>query len=367
MSSIAHRGFVHLGMDVSKDSIAVAVLSPDRDTAEVDRIFHDADSVRRLVKRLGKPKGIWACYEAGPTGYDLQRLLVSMGVRCDVVAPSLIPKGSGDRVKTDRRDARRLAGLHRAGELTPIAVPTPAQEGVRDLCRTHGDMVQDLTRARNRLSGFLLRHSVVWRGGTPWTERHRRWLATLSFDDPAIATTYSHYLATVKLRETALEAVEADLVPWCTKDPFGDQVPRLAAYRGVTRIGALCLAAEVFDWRRFPRARPFMSFTGLVPGENSTGLTQRRGSITRAGNAHLRGQLCEAAWAYQHSPNVGAGIKERQQGVAPETMARSWAAQVRLSRRFRQLAAHKNMRSVVAAAIARELAGFLWAEMVAQV
>ena len=344
-------------MDVSKDSISVAVLSPDRDTAEVDKIFHDADSVRRLVKRLGKPKGIWACYEAGPTGYDLQRLLTSMGVRCDVVAPSLIPKSSGDRVKTDRRDARRLAGLHRAGELTPVAVPTPAQEGVRDLCRTRGDMVQDLTRARNRLSGFLLRHSVVWRGGSKWTERHRRWLATLSFDDPAIATTYSHYLATVKLRDTELESVEADLVPWCTKDPFGDQVTRWAAYRGVTTIGARCLAAEVFDWRRFPRARPFMSFTGLVPGENSTGLTQRRGSITRAGNAHLRGQLCEAAWAYQHSPNVGVAIKERQVNVPPETVARSWAAQVRLSRRFRQLGAHKNVRSVVAAAIARELAG----------
>jgi len=219
----------------------------------------------------------------------------------------------------------------------------------------------------NRLSGFLLRHSVVWRGGSRWTERHRRWLATLSFDDPAIAITYSHYLATVKLRDTALEAVEADLVPWCTSEPFGDQVPRLAAYSGVTRIGALCLAAEVFDWRRFPKARPFMSFTGLVPGENSTRLTQRRGSITRAGNAHLRGQLCEAAWAYQHSPNVGVGIRERQQGVPPETVARSWAAQVRLSKRFRQLAAHKNVRSVVAAAIARELAGFLWAEMVAEV
>ena len=157
MSSIAHRGFVHVGMDVSKDAIAVAVLSPDRDTAEVDKIFHDADSVRRLVKRLGESK--------------------------EILAPSLIPKGSGDRVKTDRRDARRLAGLHRAGELTPIAIPTPAQEGVRDLCRTRGDMVQDLTRARNRLSGFLLRHSVVWRGGSKWTERHRRWLATLSFDD----------------------------------------------------------------------------------------------------------------------------------------------------------------------------------------
>jgi transposase len=173
-------------------------LSPDRDVAQVDKIFHDAEPVRRLIKKVGKPKEIWACYEAGPTGYDLQRLLVSMGVRCDVVAPSLIPKGSGDRVKTDRRDARRLAG--RASELTPIAIPMPAQEGVRDLCRTRGDMVQDLTRVRNRLSGFLLRHSVVWRGGSKWTERHRRWLATLSFDDPAIASTYSHYLSTVKQR-----------------------------------------------------------------------------------------------------------------------------------------------------------------------
>jgi transposase len=354
-------------MDVSKNAIAVAVLPPDRDQAEVDKIFHDSDSVRRLIKRIGPSKRIWACYQAGPTGYDLQRLLNSLGVRCDVVAPSLIPKGSGDRVKTDRRDARRLAGLHRAGELTPVAIPTAAREGVRDLCRTRGDMVQDLTRARNRLSGFLLRHSVVWRGGFPWTERHRRWLATLSFDDPAIATTYAHYLATVKLRDTALESVETDLIPWCEKAPFDDQVARLAAYRGVTRIGALCLAAEVFDWRRFPRARPFMSFTGLVPGENSTGLSQGRGSITRAGNAHLRGQLCEAAWSYQHGPSVGVGIRERQHGVPPETVARSWAAQIRLCRRFRQLATHKNVRTVVAAAIARELAGFLWAEMVAQV
>lgn len=366
MSSVAHRGYVHVGMDVSKDAIAVAVLPPDRDVAEIDKIFHDEQSVRRLIKRLGRPSGLWACYEAGPTGYELHRLLKSMGVRCDVVAPSLIPKGSGDRVKTDRRDCRRLAGLHRAGELTPVAVPSPAQEAVRDLCRTRGDMVEDLTRARNRLSGFLLRHSVVWRGGSTWTQRHERWLAGLHFEDRALASTFAHYLATVRLRDAALDAVEADLLPWCGREPFGAQVPRLAAYRGVTRIGGLCLAAEVFDWRRFPRARPFMSFTGLVPSEHSTGNSQRRGSITRAGNAHIRGQLCEAAWSYQHRPSVGVGIRQRQLEVAPATVARSWTAQVRLSSRFRQLAAHKNVRSVVAAAVARELAGFLWAEMVAE-
>ena len=363
MSSISHRGFVHLGLDVSKDSISVAVLHPDRDVAEVDKIFHDEESVRRLVKRMGTRSKLWACYEAGPTGYELYRWLTSMGVRCDVVAPSLIPKKSGDRVKTDNRDARKLAGLHRAGELTALGVPSPQQEAVRDLCRTRGDMVEDLTRARNRLTKFLLRHAVVWRGGSNWTQKHHRWLTGVHFEDRALALTFNHYRATVQVRDAALEAVEADLLPWCTRDPFGAQVPRLGAYRGVTNLGGLCLAAEVFDWRRFPTARQFMGFTGLGVSEHSSGGSQYRGSITRAGNRHLRAQLCEAAWSYQHRPAVGAGIRARQEGLAPATVARAWAAQVRLSARFRALDARKHVRSVVAAAVARELAGFLWAEM----
>jgi transposase len=256
---------------VSKDSIAVAVLMPDRDRATVERIFHDEVSVRRLIGRFDDRSRLWACYEAGPTGYDLYRLLLSMGVRCDVIAPSLIPKRRGDHVKTDKRDARQLAGLHRAGQLTPIGVPSPAQEAVRDLCRTRGDMVEDLTRARNRLTKFLLRHSVVWRDGSNWTFKHQRWLAGVRFDDRALAATFAHYRATVELRDSSLAAIEEDLAPYCDRAPFGDQVHHLAAYRGVTRMGGLCTAAEVFDWRRFPTARSFMSFTGLVPSENSTG------------------------------------------------------------------------------------------------
>jgi transposase len=169
MTSISHRGFTHLGMDVSKDSISVAVLDPDRDDVTVDRIFNDDESVRRLVRRFDDPTKLWACYEAGPTGYDLHRLLLSLRVRCDVVAPSLVPKGRGDKVKTDKRDARRLASLHRSGVLTSVGVPTRQQEAVRDLCRTRGDMVEDLTRARNRLTKFLLRHSIVYRDGSNWT------------------------------------------------------------------------------------------------------------------------------------------------------------------------------------------------------
>ncbi len=365
MTSLAHRGFVHLGMDVSKDTISVAILQPDRDVAVTDKITSDAESVRRLIKRLGRPSGIWACYEAGPTGYDLYRLLNSMKVRCDVVAPSLVPKGRGDRVKTDKRDSRRLAGLHRAGELTAIAVPDPAQEAVRDLCRTRGDMVEDLTRARNRLTKFLLRHSLIYRGGSNWTIRHERWLSGLAFEDQALAATFGHYRSTVQLRATALEAVEADLRHYFSTDPFADAVARLGAYRGVTHMGGLCLGlgAEVFDWRRFPTARTFMSFTGLTCSENSTGLSEHRGAITRAGNSHIRGQLCEAAWSYQHRPALGPTIRQRQEGVGPATMARSWAAQNRLSKRFAALAARKNVKSVVAAAVARELAGFAWAEM----
>jgi transposase len=365
MTSLAHRGFVHLGMDVSKDSIAVAILDPDRDVAVTEKIPSDPESVRRLIKRMGRPSGIWACYEAGPTGYDLYRLLTSMKVRCDVVAPSLVPKGRGDRVKTDKRDSRRLAGLHRAGELTAIGVPDPAQEAVRDLCRTRGDMVEDLTRARNRLTKFLLRHSMIYRGGSNWTIRHERWLSGLHFEDKALASTLAHYRSTVALRDTALEAVEADLRDYFATDPFADAVARLGAYRGVTHMGALCLGAEVFDWRRFPRARAFMSFTGLTCSEDSTGLSEHRGAITRAGNCHIRGQLCEAAWSYQHRAALGATIRGRQDGATPATIARSWAAQNRLSKRFASLAARKNVKSVVAAAVARELAGFLWAEMTA--
>ena len=366
MTCLAHRGLVHLGMDVSRDSISVAVLHPDRDVAEMDKISSDEESVRRLIKRLGRPSGLWACYEAGPTGYDLYRLLCSMGVRCDVVAPSLVPKGRGDRVKTDKRDSRRLGGLHRAGELVAIGVPTPAQEAVRDLCRARGDMVEDLTRARNRLGKFLLRHSLVYRGGSTWTIRHQRWLANVQFEGRALAATFTHYRATVNLRDTTLEAIEADLASYFRTEPFGDAVLRLGAYRGVTTMGALCLGAEVFDWRRFPHARQFMSFTGLTCSESSSGLSQHRGAITRAGNSHIRGQLTEAAWAYQHQANLGVGLRARQQDVPAATIARSWQAQTRLSSRFHRLAARKNVKSVVAAAVARELAGFLWAEMTAQ-
>jgi len=188
----------------------------------------------------------------------------------------------------------------------------------------------------------------------------------MSFEDRALAATFTHYRATVHLRDTTLAAVEADLTGYFGTEPFAEAVLRLGAYRGVTHMGALCLGAEVFDWARFSGARAFMAFTGLTCSESSTGLSQRRGAITRAGNGHIRGQLTEAAWTYQHVPNVGLGLRQRQEGVPAGTVARSWRAQSRLSRRFHTLAQRKDRKSVVAAAVARELAGFLWAEMTAE-
>lgn len=365
MTSVKDRGAVHLGLDVHKNTISVGILEPAEQTPRVDKISSDEGAVRRLIARFEDPGRLRACYEAGPTGYELARLLRSLHVSCEVIAPSLIPTAPGDKVKTDKRDCRRLARLHRAGELTAIRVPTVAEEGVRDLCRARADMIIDCTRAKHRLGKFLLRHGQVWRGGDNWTLKHRAWINAQHFADAAQRATFGHYRATLDAREAAVVAIEADLAGWFTAAPFAGQVARLSAYRGVTRMGGLCLAAEVCDWRRFPAAGAFMGFCGLVPSEYSSGERVRRGHITHAGNLHLRTQLVESAWAYKSRPALGAVISRRQEGLPPEVIARAWQAQLRLSGRFRRLDARKTSRNVVVTAIARELAGFLWAEMTA--
>lgn len=363
--SLSHRGVIHLGLDVSKNWIAVGVLRPEEGVADVEKIAADEESVRRLVTRLGSPGRLWACYEAGPTGYELYRLLGRLGVRCDVIAPSLIPRRPGDKIKTDRRDARRLARLHRAGELTAIRVPSPAEEGVRDLWRARLAAVGDVTRARNRVTSFLLRHSVIWRDGSTWTLKHRLWVASRHFDDPAAAGAFGFFLAELSEREAALAVIETQLKAWFDQGLFADAVARLGAYRGIDHIGALGMAAEICDWRRFATAGSFMGFCGLVPREYSTGESTWRGGLTHAGNVHVRSQLVESAWAYSHPPAVSGLIKRRQEGLEPAVVARAWKAQQRLCGRWRQLAARKERKTTVAAAVARELAGFVWAEMTA--
>ena len=365
MTSVKDRDCIHLGLDVHKNTISVGVLEPDAETPRTDKISSDWDAVKHLLARFDDLSRLRVCYEAGPTGYELARLLRAAGVACEVIAPSLIPTAPCDKVKTDRRDCARLARLHRAGELVAIRIPTVAEEAVRDLCRARADMVIDQTRARHRLGKFLLRHGRVWYGGTNWTFKHEEWVRSQRFDDLALTATFNHYRATLTAREAAVAAIEADLVSWFTRAPFADAVSRLCAYRGITQVGALTLASEVCDWRRFPSAGAFMGFCGLVPSEYSSGERVHRGHITHAGNLHLRTQLVESAWAYKSKPAVGATIARRQVGLDPAVTARAWAAQLRLCGRFRRLEARKSSRNVVVTAIARELAGFIWAEMTA--
>ncbi len=354
-----------LAMDVHKSTISAGVLAPDATTSLVDKISSDDEAVGRLVARFEDPARVWACYEAGPTGYELARVLRSAGMHCEVIAPSLIPTRPGDRVKTDTRDARSLALLFRAGQLSSVRVPSVAEEAVRDLCRAGADMVIDQTRARHRLGKFLLRHGRVWRDGDNWTLKHQVWIAAQRFEDPALTATFGHYQATLTAREAAVDAIDADLKLWFTRAPFADSVARLAAYRGITELGALTLASEVCDWRRFPTASMFMGFCGLVPSEHSSGQRTQRGGITHAGNTHLRTQLVESAWAYKARPAAGATLKKRQEGLHPEVVARAWAAQLRLCGKFRRLDERKANRKTVVTAVARELAGFVWAEMTA--
>ena len=335
MSSIARAELTWVGLDVHKDSIQAGILRPGSESVELRALVNDEYSVRKFFARGLGPRGhLRVCYEAGPTGYVLARQLQTMAVACQVIAPSLIPKAPGDKVKTDRRDARRLTRLYRAGELVAIRIPTASEEAVRDLCRARADMVEDLTRARNRLTKFLLRHGHIWRGGSNWSIAHQRWLESQRFDERALELTYSHYRATLQTRQSALEAASADLLVFFERAPFADTVARLSAYRGVDRLGALTIATEVCDFRRFSQAQHFAGFTGLVPSEYSSGASVARGRLTRAGNAHLRTQLIESAWAYQHRPGVGVTLRRRQEGAPAQTLARSWAAQLRLTRPF---------------------------------
>jgi transposase len=363
MSSVTPpAGAIHLGMDTSKNTIVVGVLLPGEQVPVVDRISSEEEAVRRLVGRFPDRGLLRACYEAGPGGYDLHRLLASMGVACDVVAPSLIPKGASDRVKTDRRDSVRLALTHRAGMLTPIRVPTPAEEAVRDLARVRSAVIADRKRAWQRLTAMLMRHGRIWRS-TYWTGAHRAWIAAQSFDEPALTTTLAHYRATLDTRQAELDAIDAELAPWARRDPLAGPVGRLCCYRGIAELTALTLAAEVVDWRRFPSARAFMGYTGLVPSEYSSGARTWRGHITKAGSGPVRTALIESAWAYRFQPAIGVTLRRRQEGAAPGTIARSWKAQRRLHGKYRAMTARGKAAPEAVTAVARELAGFVWAEM----
>jgi transposase len=247
--------------------------------------------------------------------------------------------------------------------LTAIRVPTPAEEAVRDLVRARADVLDDRKRMQQRLTAVLMRHGRVWRGGSKWTLAHRAWIAGQVFDEPALKGVVATYRGGLAAREAELAAVEAELATWAQAPPLAPTVARLGAYRGIAQLTAMTLAAEVVDWRRFATARAFMGFSGLIPSEYSSGGRERRGHITKAGPVGVRTALIEAAWAYQHRPGIGITLSRRQAGVSAQTLARSWTAQQRLHAKYKKMTGRGKPPGVAVVALARELAGFVWAEM----
>jgi transposase len=353
-----------VGLDVHKATVCVSVAESGRD-GEVRQIgvFENRPEVlSRMVTRLSKNgRRLSFCYEAGPCGYGLQRLLTGAGHECVVVAPSLIPIKAGDRVKTDRRDATMLAKLHRAGELTAIWIPDHAHEAMRDLVRARATAVGMLSKARQHLQGFLLRHERVHPGPRAWTLAYRRWLTTVRFEHPAqqiVLQDYIHAVQDAETRRDRLTGQIEELLPSWSMAPV---VAALQAMRGVALVAAVTVVAEVGDFRRFANPRQLMAYLGLVPSEHSSGGSVRRGGITKAGNALARRVLIEGAWTYRMSARVSRKINQRLEPLSAEIRDIAWKAQVRLCARYRRLAASGKPKVVATTAIAREMVGFIWA------
>jgi transposase len=357
---------IYLGLDVHKDSITIAVLPADAPAPiQVDRLGPDLRKLRSYLARLAADGAeLHCCYEASGAGYVLQRQLTVWGYHCDVVAPSLIPQRPGHQRKHDRYDARQLARLYRAGELTVIRIPTAAEEQVRDLVRCRGTFQRDILRARHRIVKFLRRRGHEYRAGkTHWTQAHRQWLQTvaqsadLAGEDGIVLGEHLALLGYLEQRRAELDRQIAALAVTPLLRPA---VGRLGCFRGLETHAAMVLATELGDWSRFTTAGQVMAYVGLVPREASSGGRERRGGITKAGNAYVRHVLIQAAWAYRHPPITSAPLRRRQVGQPPLVIAHAWKAQRRLHRLYRRLL-RRSGAPIAVVAVARELVGFLWA------
>ncbi len=358
-----HSAEVFVGIDVAKLRNAVAIADGGRhgDVRYLGEFDSDEASTRRWVRRLAaKHEAVTFCYEAGPTGYGLHRLLKSMGFDCIVVAPSLIPRRPGDQVKTNRRDAIGLARLLRAGELTAVWVPDESHEAMRDLVRGRSAAVETQRVHRQHITSFMLKHGRIFPRKRAWSMRYMRWLQEQVFAHPAHQIALQEMVEALRLASERIKRIEAaieEFLPGWSLEPL---VRSLQALRGVDLVVAVTFAAEIGDVTRFENPRQLMGYLGLVPTERSTGATVRRGGITKAGNSRVRHMLVESAWTYRHPPKVGVKKLYIHERVSPAVREIAWKAQSRLTARYRRLAATGKRSTVVCTAIARELAGFMW-------
>lgn len=353
-----------VAFDVAKTKHAVAVAEAGRagEVRFLGEVENTPARIERTIKKLaGRYGRLQVCFEAGPTGYGLYRQIQELGHDCLVVAPALIPKRSGERIKTNRRDAVTLARLHRAGELTGVWVPDAVHEAIRDLVRAREAAMDDLRRKRQQLLSFLLRHSRIYTGGGHWTLAHRRWLARQAFEHPALQIVFQEGVDAIEDAARRLRRMEEQLTAIVPTWSLAPVVEAYQAMRGASFLVAVTFAAEIGDLRRFDTPRQLMAFLGLVPGERSTGEIVRRKGLTLAGNRRARRALIEAAWTYRYPARVSETLRARLDGLPKAVRDIAWKGQVRLCARYRRLSAAGKKLPVVVAAIAREIAAFLWA------
>jgi transposase len=348
-----------VGLDVHATKVVAAVL--DAETGELQFFVLGGDVGQAAGLCAGLPRPVRAAYEAGPTGYGLARELAVRGVECVVAAPSKIPRASGDRVKTDRRDAEHLVRLLLAGKLSAVRVPGREEEALRDLVRARDGVRQDLMRARHRLSKLLLRHGHRFDEGPAWSQRHRDWLATVTLPYAAAQATLHDASGAIDTLAHRRDELEREIAAMLPGSPWAEQVDRLRCLRGIDTLTAAGLCAEIGDFQRFARAEQLMSYVGLVPSESTTGQQRRLGAITKTGSSHARRLLVEAAWHYRMRPRIGTTLKRRHDSQPAEAIAIAWSAQRRLHRTWTRLEARAKRRTIIAVAAARELAGFCWA------
>lgn len=353
-----------VGLDVHKESIEIVLADAfgKREIRHYGKIGGDMASLEKAVRKLvSRGNRLEFVYEAGPCGYEIYRYLTKHGYQCEVVAPSMIPKRSGNRIKNDRRDAEALARLYRAGELTTVYVPQEEDEAMRNLIRGRQDAVKGLRTARQQLAAFLLRHGIRYGGKTSWGPTHARWLADVSMSHPGQQITLQEYIHAVKERTDRIKRMTGEILNLLPQWRMAPVVKALQSLRGVAPVIATTVVAEIGDMSRFENPRQLMAYLGLVPSEHSSGGTVSRGGITKTGNTHARRVLIEAAQTYSFPARVSRQLLKRQEGVPQLIRDIAWKAQVRLCGRFRRLLGRGKSRNTVVTAIARELAGFIWA------
>lgn len=365
--STTARSIIYLGMDVHKDSITIAVLPAGATTpTRLERLPNELPRLKKWLDRVGREGELRACYEASGAGYVLHRALREWGYACDVIAPSLIPKRPGVQRKHDKRDASDLARLYRAGELTAVRIPTEAEERVRDVVRCRETFQREILKSRHYILKFLARRGLVFREGTNWCTPHLRWLQHLTTEQsplaPADRLVFREYHALLTYKLQRRDELDREIERLAELPTLAPMVQRLQCFRGIALQGAMVLATEIVDWRRFERPTQLAAYLGLVSREDSSGDRERKGSITKAGNSHCRHVLVQAAWSYHHRPAVSADLKRRQAGQPPAVIAHAWKAQQRLHQRYTHLA-YRKQPQIAAVAVARELVGFLWAVM----